>query len=99
MDIEADIYFQSDCTVTLADILYDPGCVRLIDHNYPLFADRHGGKGLLHRHIAATLDLVKLYLRTLEQLIYTRKLKKENAKAEHKQLKQLKQQSIQDYFR
>ena len=97
VDIEADIYFQSDCTATLADILFDPGCVRLIDRNYPLFADIHGGKGLLHKHITATLDLVKCYFRTLEQLIFSKKQKKEDAKAELKQLK-LKQRSIQDYF-
>ena len=94
VDIETHIYFQSNRS--LADILYDPGCKLWIDHTYPLFADIHGGKGLLHKHITAMLDLVKCYFRTLEQLIFSKKQKKENAKAEHKQ--RLKQQSIQDYF-
>ena len=34
VDIETRIYFESSRTVTLADILYDPGCVKLIDRNY-----------------------------------------------------------------
>ena len=95
LDIEADIYFESARTVTLADTLYDPGCVKLIDRNYPLFDNR----SKLHRHVTKTLDTVKKYLRSLENLIYTRKMKKDEAVKEHKQLKQLKQPSIRADFR
>ena len=50
----------------------------------------------MKKHMTAMLDLVKRYFRTLEQLIFSKRLKKENAKTDLKQL--LKQQSIQDYF-
>ena len=34
VDIEIRIYFESDRTTTLADILRDPGLTQLIDRNY-----------------------------------------------------------------
>ena len=55
-----------------------------------------GGKKL-HKHVTKVLDLAKQYLRLLESIIYTRKPKDEYSKRP-KLIKQLKQQSIRDYF-